>query len=189
MDWEYRTTDIYDAPHYGMHLERNPKTKMENHHFLEHNYSVDSLIVAFYNSDTEIVVDFEPGISNFTSIRKINTEEFYICSKGQLHFFPPNEPGKARTFQAICMLQGKEYIQSINTLVCWDDSDFFAVRGNESLWGNVRVAYDGIKEVKVCDSKIIGKGWSAPKNKYLPFELDIADGKLLSEPIYQISKR
>lgn len=184
MDWEYRTTDIYDDPHYRMRLKRSPKTKMENNHLLEHSYPVDSLCIAFYNSDTEIIVDFEPGISNFTSIKKIGTQEFYICSKGQLHFFPPNDRENAHTFQSICMIKGIEYIQSINTLICWDNSDFFAVRGNESLWGNVRVAYDGIKEVTVCDYKIIGKGWSAPKNRYLPFELDITDGKLLSEPIY-----
>lgn len=184
MKWEFRTSDIYENAHYNVCFERSIKKSMESEGLLEYNFPVDSLTVAFYNFEIEVVADFEAGLTKFTKIMRAQDDNFYVCSKGQLHYFSPSAPQKAKTFQSISILKSMMYIESTNTLICWDDSDFFAVCENEILWENVRVSYDGIKEVIISDSKIIGKGWSAPKNRYLPFELDIASGELLTEPIY-----
>lgn len=184
MKWKFRTSSIYEDAHHSVYVERSIKKGMKSEGWLEYNFPVDSLNVAFSKSDIEVVVDFEGGLTKFTKIISDQDDNFYVCSNGQLYYFSPCAPQKAKSFQSLSILESMTYMENTNTLICWDASDFFAVCKNEILWGNVRVSFDGIKEVIISDSKITGKGWSAPNDRYLPFELDISNGELLTEPIY-----
>lgn len=69
------------------------------------------------------------------------------------------------------------------------DETYIFVYDKERLqWYTDRLSWDGIKELEVRGSVITGEAWSAPKSRWMPFQVDL-DTKLVTGGAYSEQTR
>lgn len=104
--------------------------------------------------------------------------ENIICcaAKGSLFFVNVLNPREWNEEEDLIPVMGILPAINFRCLIIFDYIRVYAHNGHEFVWGTPSLSYDGLFNVKLVGSKVIGEGWSAPDKMNKPFEIDIESG-------------
>ena len=67
-------------------------------------------------------------------------------------------------------------LQQLGLVVFQGLVDFAAVRSDNSGWISPRISWDGLRDIKLHGSELMGEAWTPVGDAWVPFTLDLLTG-------------
>ena len=146
-------------------------------------YYSEGLPVRFYKKDgTEWVANFKPGLTNFVKVMELkNSLNLLIIAYGTCYIISPNNTTPILVFGVgfTCILEANN-----DRLVLQDQTDLTIVEPNGTYWVTERISWDGIKELRIENSNVIGLSYDPIVDQWISFKYDL-DSRILTGGSYQ----
>jgi hypothetical protein len=137
----------------------------------------EGFVVAFGAPGTEWIGNFGRGLSNKdAALAHPDGRRVLVIAGGSLYEVAP-EKAESIDETDCCVIE----ILDIPSLHC-----FVFARNHVSLmrwdaagkqWDTGRISWDGFANLRADGGRILGEAWSAPGNRWLPFEVDLETGE------------
>lgn len=103
-------------------------------------------------------------------------ERLAVVSKGNGYIVLPEDPGQWEEIKFHPII-GCGLDSVTGTLFFYDYTKVFGIGAKGRSWKTASLSWDGLRNVKLSDGKITGDGWNAPDGAWVPFEIDLVDGR------------
>ncbi|PQO45467.1 hypothetical protein C5Y93_13530 [Blastopirellula marina] len=130
--------------------------------------SMDSWIATFPNRGW--ARGSEPAVFSMPS-----PSQALVIAFGEAYLVNTNDPSQC-TLLDIIPVVGAMAIPERQMVVLYDFIYLEAIGPEGSRWVSPRLATDGLRDVGYGDGLIVGEGWNAAHDKWLPFEVRPEDG-------------
>ena len=118
------------------------------------------------------------GVGELTALVEMPSKtQLCVISKGEGYIVDIDQPNTVTLVK--CVPVKRVHVELMPHLIVFSDfTRFCAYSENGLLWQSEDVSWDGISEVMVGEEVISGKGWSAPKEAWIPFRVRTSDGRV-----------
>jgi len=141
----------------------------------EEPFYSEGYVVKFKKPDgEEWVANFRPGWTNYNNIFDFPKHNIIVVfAGGQGYIMKPDEQKPKMTFG----LTIKDVVQKEDgSLICSDETHILVLDNKTGeIWKSDRISWDGIKNLKLVDNKVIGQSYDPtnPNQPWSDFELNL----------------
>ena len=75
-------------------------------------------------------------------------------------------------------------LPSLGSVVFRGLTDFTAIKADNSGWRSPRISWDGLRNIEVCETELLGEAYTPIEDGWVPFKLDLLTGNC-SDGIYE----
>lgn len=135
----------------------------------------EGLVVEFRASDGSAWVgNFQRGLTKFDVVQAFpGSSSIVVIAGGQAYVVNPDSRRCLRTFGG-----GIEHLFALRErLIVSNGLWLEAIAGEHMLWRSRRLSWDGMMNLCVEGSQIVGEAYDPMDDKWIPFAVDVADGQ------------
>lgn len=135
----------------------------------------EGLVVRFESDQgSDWTGNFQPGLAGIERVvRHPNGHHFVVVASGQAYVVDPTNP---RTWQSFGgMITDVIEVTHLNGIVFGNGLWFEFLGPNGVAWKSRRLSWDGMRDLRIENGKIVGKSWT-PDDAWYDFKLSLTDG-------------
>jgi hypothetical protein len=136
----------------------------------------EGLVVRFYPTKSEPWVgNFIGGMTACNIVLEHPNETYVIVvARGEAHIVDPER--RVVLDRMMADIQQAFSLPALGFVVFQGLTDFSALKADNSGWRSPRISWDGIRNVKVRETELLGEAYTPIGDTWVPFKLDLLNG-------------